>query len=508
MSRLNGYPSGIVWILAILLASAMFRHWEAGGLAIILLGGIAVGLAAVLEVATLRRTPDDVEGIAATHSTSRWQRLLSWLVAHELWIFLLLGPLFLFPRRAFVLLFVLIPLVWLARWRVRGRLTPRTPLDVPIILLMGMLAVSVLVSADLERSFPKLAGMLWGIAVYYAIVNWIRSERQVEWWVLGLTALGAGVAIAAFFGTQWSVSGKLLPSQVYDWLPRVVANVPGTIQGLINPNEAGGSLAFVVPFLFVVMVMQWNEKRNTGNRNWLARLCAWFTGRGLVIPLAVTVGVLVLTQSRSALFGVAVSLLVFCAVRWRLFRWVLAMSIVIFLALLIFQGPALVEPILVGSSGQGGVAGNLDLAGRQEVWSRALYAMRDFPFTGLGLNMFDPVLKLFYPLLLAGPDVVIQHAHNNVLQVAMDLGIPGSVAYLALLTAFGYVVWFVFATSPVPLSRAVALALGLGMMAHQIFGLTDAVGLGSKPGIIFWGMLAAAGGLWVLTFHNLAPVHA
>ena len=90
------------------------------------------------------------------------------------------------------------------------------------------------------------------------------------------------------------------------------------------------------------------------------------------------------------------------------------------------------------------------------------------------------------------------------LQMAMDLGIPGLVAYLALLSGFGYMVCKVYVTSSSAFTRAVALALGLGVLAHQIFGLTDAITLGAKPGIILWVMLAVAAGLWILTRSAMA----
>lgn len=516
MSCVNSTPSGIVWLLTSLLAIAMLGDHVVGGLVIAILGGVAVGLAAVLEVIGASREssadkPPDlrVNESRLTHSRpKRWDAFIRWVVANELWILVLLGPFFLFPRRAFVFLFIVVPILWLLRWRVRGRLMPRTPLDVSIALLMVMLLVSVVVSADLDRSFPKLAGIVWGIAIAYALIEYIRSEQDVEWMAVGVAGIGAGVALLTLLGTEWISSGKLLPSQVYAFLPRLLRNVPGTIQGWIHPNEAGGSLAFIVPFLFSVTIMQWNQTQDERRSKGIARLRGWLASQGVIIPLGFTAMVLVLTQSRSALFGVGIALIVFCAIRWRLLRAILIVAGVISLIVLILQGPGLIEPILIGSGGQGGVAGTLDFAGRQEVWQRALYAVQDFPFTGVGLNMFDPVSKVLYPYFLIGPDAVLEHAHNNLLQVTMDLGVPGLVAYLGLVVAFGYMVGEVYIHGASYLERAVALGLGLGMMAHQIFGLTDAVKLGSKPGIIFWVMLGLAGGLWIRSRSESAKARA
>ena len=41
---------------------------------------------------------------------------------------------------------------------------------------------------------------------------------------------------------------------------------------------------------------------------------------------------------------------------------------------------------------------------RLEIWSRAIYMLQDFPFTGIGMGAFRQVANLLYPFFLAGPD--------------------------------------------------------------------------------------------------------
>lgn len=69
---------------------------------------------------------------------------------------------------------------------------------------------------------------------------------------------------------------------------------------------------------------------------------------------------------------------------------------------------------------------------RVEIWSRAIDGIEDFPFTGMGLNTFRKLVFVLYPLSLEGPEVDLGHAHNIWLQVSLDLGLPGLVAYLAI----------------------------------------------------------------------------
>jgi putative inorganic carbon (HCO3(-)) transporter len=138
------------------------------------------------------------------------------------------------------------------------------------------------------------------------------------------------------------------------------------------------------------------------------------------------------------------------------------------------------------------------LVGRTELWSRALYALQDFPFTGLGMNTFRSIVPRLYPLFLVGPQPDIGHAHNEFLQAGLDLGLPGLIAFVALyLGAFWMLVkvWRAESLDTLLFYHATALGLGGGLLAHLIYGLTDAVALGAKPGLLFWMLLGLISGL-------------
>jgi len=47
--------------------------------------------------------------------------------------------------------------------------------------------------------------------------------------------------------------------------------------------------------------------------------------------------------------------------------------------------------------------------------------------------------------------------------------------------------------------RLLALGLFGGLLAHFLFGLTDAVALGAKPGFLFWWLLGMVCGLYEQT---------
>jgi putative inorganic carbon (HCO3(-)) transporter len=126
------------------------------------------------------------------------------------------------------------------------------------------------------------------------------------------------------------------------------------------------------------------------------------------------------------------------------------------------------------------------LASRLEVWQRGLMMVQDFPITGIGIGTYNSIAHLLYPFFIASPAEVVAHAHNQFLQVAVDLGIPGLIAYIALLTGGVLVAWRAYRSTGDMTVRALLVGLTCGLFAHHVFGLTDAFILGTKPGVVMW----------------------
>jgi O-antigen ligase len=107
---------------------------------------------------------------------------------------------------------------------------------------------------------------------------------------------------------------------------------------------------------------------------------------------------------------------------------------------------------------------------------------------------------VFYPLYFVSPDFDIAHAHNEFLQAALDLGLPGLIAFLAVYIIAFWMLREIWRAAPSPLpTRMLALGLGGGLFAHVIYGLTDAVALGAKPGVLFWMLLGLITALFLQT---------
>ena len=386
--------------------------------------------------------------------------------------------------------------------RTRALLT-RTPHDLPIILLVLLALFSGLVlTVNPSLSLPKVYGVLLSILIYYEIAYGIRFKKNLNRWLIALSALGIGMAVLGLLGADWFSAKLLNLSKVYAFIPRKIAAVPRSLRGGFHPNGVAGTLIFVIPIYAVQLLTALQDNNRCRSRR------AALTTSLTFLALVSTIITLVLTQSRGALLGLAIaSVALFFA--WKR-RWVLSLASLV--GLLLLAGVLLVYfPTLLGTFDVAqGAVGQKVLSSyefRLTVWQAALQVLQAFPLSGVGIGTFDTIVRHLFPHLYpASPynlSVNITHAHNELLQVAIDLGIPGFVAYVALLAAFVRTAWRAYTWAPDERIKRLILGLGAGVLAHQIFGLTDAFLLGTKPGIVMWIIMGLVTGLYL----NLAPDH-
>ncbi len=470
--------------------------------------------------------------LPSTSSFKAAVRRTAAFIDHWHWALLALAaPWLLFPSPSRVPVLLIVPGLWLVAWLAGHPPVPRTPLNGALLLLSVMVLVSLYATYDIAISLPKIAGMALGIGAFYAVVR--LGQRPRGWWLsfLAFLTVGVGIAGLGLLGTQWIAKiGFLTP--IISRLPPVIVGLPGAAEGL-HPNQVAGALLWVIPMLIVLTAHVWihlGDLRTALGRSRAVAITGLTTGTTLFV-----LGTFVLTQSRSGYVAFVIGGLglVFTALpphRRRLFLGFLALVAIGITLIISLSGAGVITRELIGGASTGDPAFSLDtFEGRLEVWSRALYAIQDFPFTGMGMNTFRHVVHVLYPLFLIPPDVDIAHAHNEFLQAALDLGLPGLIAFIALyLVAFSMLRQLWHSPSPLhaprstpraprftlqpptsnlqppitslqPLTRPLVLGLAGGLIAHLIYGLTDAVALGAKPGILFWMLLGLIAALFEQT---------
>lgn len=397
----------------------------------------------------------------------------------------------------------IIALGWIGRWTATGRPSVGTALDAPAAVLALAVGSGVAVSAMPVVSAGRAWGILLGLAVYYTLVNATPDVRERA--VGGLAVFGVVVSAAGLLGTDWSIAPALTPgpARVYEHLSSFVDRLPAVALAraleVTNPREVGGVLALILP---VAAVRVWHGRPHPGRGSGLR-----VAGAGAAC-LAMS-GTLLLSQSLSAISGVLIGfwLSVVVADRARR-RWWLAGGGLCGALGLAAAWPRLGalaslrdSTAMSGQPAPGTAHVAFGIAARLELWPRALAMVHDTPYTGVGLGLFPWVMDRFYSGFILGPE---RHAHNFLLQVAVDLGLPGLVALVWLLAAFAAQLRAVVLGAADRAVRVTGLGLGAGLLAFLVFGTIDVVPLGARPALALWVVL----GVGVAAVPRPAPPRA
>lgn len=438
----------------------------------------------------------------------RWYRRIAdmeWLIL----ALLLPAVLFSTPLTYFILL--IIPLLWLSRKVGYGYFVSSTPVDLAILGVLSMTLVSLYATPDIALSAPRVAGMVYGVAVFYAAVAATgRSRKKLAIGVALLLACGVAVAALSLIGTKWTIKFPIL-SSLTAILPQ--ATLLSAAPEGFSPNQVAGTLLWVLPVSIAVVVISLKKLDF-----WYRRLTGWRALPAVIASVTIFLlmgGTFLLTQSRSGYIGIAFALLYMLVLglwaRKRRFITTTIVLLVIVIAvsvarLLVSDGrqPEALEKLneVIGIEDAGFSTDNLQT--RLEIWSRALYGIEDFPFTGMGIGTFRQVSPVLYPLFLVSPDQDIAHAHNQLLQIGLDLGIPGLVAFLALWLGTITMLWQTWRAKLSISNQLLVLGFSAALLGYFVYGLTDTVALGAKPGFVFWLLFGLISGLYRLTYVPVA----
>lgn len=424
-----------------------------------------------------------------------------WITKTEFLWLALAAPFFLFPAPDRVLPLIVLPALWIARRIARGHFAPPTPLDWAIALMLLMVLVSMYATFDLSFSLGKIAGVLLGVGVFYALVGWASSSRHVAWAVAAYVLFGFPLAIMGLLGINWTNKLPAL-SQLSAHLPSIVKGLPGAESGL-QPNEVGGALVWIVPLQ--LSLLGWSLARKSASRT-----ARWLLPLGLLLLTAICGGTLVLTQSRSALIGFALGMGLLLWLGVPKARFVFVLLVVLAAAAVVYVGPQNIADKLVDGVGMGAspTEGITSLQDRTEIWSRAIYGIEDFPFTGMGMNAFRRVMPILYPMFSVAPETDLAHAHNELLQAALDLGLPGLIAYMAIMLLATALLVQTWRSATEGWVRAAVAGVASGLLAHSVYGITDAIALGAKPGVLLWWLLGLTVVLWQRSAAHDTPIRA
>ena len=356
---------------------------------------------------------------------------------------LLAQPFFTFP----VFLSVLqgVPPLWLSwliaiiplplRFYITGRLTRRTPFDIPILILTVGMLLGFFLSPDHQLSLPVLHTYLACVLFYYGLVN--NSDARLGDW--GFLAVFLSL-ILFFLSTLVFAGGSGKHIVFNEWAYELASSLTGVPSMPVNINVVGGALAVVIPGLVAVALFR--------QRAWVR----WSAG----ILAVIFGGILVLSASGGGWIAtIAGIFIVLLYHRARTF-WVTSLASVVAVAATL--------PIWYNTTWIKAVFSISSLSSRLERWQATIVALKDSPLAGLGLGGWWSKVSTFG--LIGGP-------HNAYLQLFSDTGALGMIA-LVLAAIIGVKLFrqILYADKDSPI-YGITAGIAAGIIAGGIHALID-----------------------------------
>jgi len=396
------------------------------------------------------------------------EKTISWIDWVQLILICLIAPFFLFPSMKYVWVFLTVPVIWICRWVVKRRFFERTTLDWVIVVLLVQVILTSIIVKDLGSSLPKIVGVLFGLVFFYSAIGLIKSEKLIKLGILGFLTAGLVLSIIGILGIQWDTSeiysDKIIP-KIEKIIPKIDWNLPGAEEGF-NSNAIGGTLILIIPLCLALFISYIKGKEES-----YLIFSRLMTLSFLIIILFVTCSVLFLSLSMGSWLALAVSIWILL-LPWKWKKWS---------SLLI---PLLIAFIFISSADKTKIINDNLKSGfmkRKAFWLVGVDTISRHPFSGIGMNRIRQIPAIGY---------THSHVHNHLLHTTSELGIPGLIAYLAILIGAGFMCFEIFYKSKKGWVKMTALGLGCGQLAHFIFGMADSIPIGAKVGIFFWFSLA------------------
>ncbi|NOX62612.1 MAG: O-antigen ligase family protein [Chloroflexi bacterium] len=386
----------------------------------------------------------------------------------------ILAVLLLSPGQALWVTPLLVLFAYLS-FRSEGRFWRRSPADWLLALLFVSTFLAWLFSPAPDSARQALAYIVAGGILFWAVLIWGAGPMRISF-LLGMILLVT--TLLAAISPLLVDAGKVHLSFFPGWLLAVGRRIPETV----NPNVISGALAAWLP---VSISLAWRPVGETRrSRRWMRALA--------LATFFASIFILVIFRTRGVWVAAPLALGLAVLLRWP--RGWAAVPIVFagIWALATGNGPFRLDALIFQDDPLGGMAGRL------EIWASALQALRDFPLSGIGLGAWNEVIPLFYPyrsLALLAPGVEIPHAHNLFLQIGLDIGLPGLVAYAAL---WGLCVWMAlqahkrFAQHQRLAWASLAFSVVIGLLIIALHGLIDSVAWGTKSSIWTWLLFGMA----------------
>ncbi len=425
------------------------RYWP-WAIVLMLLGMAAGGVAADTSVPVMLGILAVVVAIGATlYSPALGLSVLAFTYPFDLVTYA--GPIKLTTSALLMAILLIVLLgrtLWGSRWHWSS-----TELDLPVLVFAGATLLSLLGLAGYwEDQIVGLLKALGGFVMFFLATQALRARVDV-WLVIGavLAAASAQAAVIAF---------QVLTGSV------IVSEETRAIGTVDDPNLFAGYLVLVAPLALTVGV---------SFRKW------WTVAVTVGILIAFSVA-LIATLSRSGWIGALVGLVMVAVVlpeRRRLVAGLTGGIAVTAVLILLAPIAARIAPHATGPEEM--------LAARIEIWMVALAVGLHHPIFGVGVANFVN----YYPQY-GGVVQGINHAHDIFLNMFVERGILGFLAFTAVVLFVFKSLWQSLLTNKSTLDRALVAGLIGSFAGYLVHALVEVSYYDYKVLLLFWLMVGMA----------------
>lgn len=326
-------------------------------------------------------------------------------------------------------------------------------------------------------------------AVFLVAFQTRRTNPNSKVMLFGLVGLGLGQAVYGLF--QFLAGGGYLFSAHPSYFPDRATG------SYINPNHYAGLLEMTLPFLAALICLRLAMMARA-RRHWKAMVADQAAG-GIFLQLfllAVMLTGLAFSRSRVVILIPVLAIpLAAVLATWPPRR---AAAIICLLLLALPVGYVFwigADPILARVH---------DSFGRTPIWADTIRLIKDFPLVGTGAGSYGHASVHYQS---AAPGLRYEHAHNDFLESAADLGVPAALLLFgALLVLTGRIAAHAIRGSDRD-RRALAIGCATAMSCLLVHGLFDFnLQIPANALIFAWisGTAAALAGQGA-TVHQLQP---
>lgn len=357
-----------------------------------------------------------------------WEQPLDRVIDGAIIAFLLFSVFSITIAEAAILLAIAAWTVKLVLSRGKGQL--HLPLLLPVAGFFLASALATITAVDPYRSLRELRNVFQP-ALFFLLVNHIAREERATTLTYLLIAI---TTVAALYGLSQS------------WVQGSGFRIRGTMSIWMT---FAGILMLIDVLTLAYLLFNASDWRSY-----------W------VIPsLILLTTALVMTHTRGAWLGLAAGVAMIVWFRKKMFVVVLP---VIAVATFMIVPPAVKERVR-------SIADMEDITAKERIymWASGVQIIRDYPWTGVGMEGVKQVYPLYQDPQASGRRW--GHLHNNVIQVAVERGLIGLAFWLWIWVAFYRDAWRIYGNLSDRAVRAKALVVGslAGVTAFHLEGLFE-----------------------------------